>query len=188
MMSLHRRPRRHSSAAFTIVEVAIACTILIIGVLGLSASVTTGDRLLLSGRTTRDAFDSARSMCAAMAALEPAVAFATYNSNDADDPSGAGTAPGPNFTVAGLHVCADDKDGAVGEIVFPTLDGSTLREDVDDPRLGMPRDLDGDGVISNGPPAGTPIILPVLVRVRWRGANGVQELELERLLIAKVGG
>lgn len=187
MMSLHRRPRRLATAAFTIVEIAIAATVLVIGVLGLAASVTTGDRVLLSGRATQDAFDAARSVSAALGALTPEVAFATFNQATADDPAGAGTAPGSNFSVAGLQACADDADGIVGEVLFPTRNGSTLAEDVDDVRLGMPRDLDGDGVVTNGAPAGSPLVVPVLVRVRWRGQRGVQQVELHKLLFARGG-
>lgn len=100
--------------------------------------------------------------------------FARWNANPVDEPDG----PGNAFDVRGLEPAPDDPDGRVGEVVFPG-DGIQLREDGEDRRLGLPRDLD----LSGGPPdaddhAGNYRILPVLVRVRWSGASGVREIQV----------
>jgi hypothetical protein len=107
--------------------------------------------------------------------------FARYNATAADDPA-LGASPGDDFSVAGLSVQPDDADGLAGSIEFPGT-GTTLREDVDDTELGMPRDLNGDGL----PPdandhAGDYRVLPVRIVVRWSGQNGVRTLELVTVL------
>lgn len=42
-----------------------------------------------------------------------------------------------------------------------------LREDTVDPNLGMPRDLNGDGVIDGLNHASDYVILPVRIEVKW---------------------
>jgi len=86
-------------------------------------------------------------------------------------------APNNAFDVAGLDPAPDDADGFVGEIVFPG-DGVQLLEDVDVPKLGMPRDLNLDGGNDAVDHSGDYRILPFMVRVRWRGAAGVQVVEV----------
>ena len=73
--------------------------------------------------------------------------------------------------------CAPLVDGRVGEVVFPG-DGKVLREDGDDPLLGMPRDLDLDDETDAADHADDYRILPVLVRVRWNGPVGPKQLQL----------
>ena len=57
--------------------------------------------------------------------------------------------------------------------------------DLVDPALGMPSDLNGDGVISAGTLGGGYLMLPVRVRVTWRGVGGSRELQLVSLLIQR---
>ena len=122
-------------------------------------------------------------MLAAESALERirgetfANAFRMFNANPADDPGGAGTAPGNSFAVTGLSPRTGDADGRAGEIQFPG-DGNTLRENVVDAGLGMSRDLSGDGVVDNADHSGDYVVLPVRVRVQWQGETGDRELEI----------
>jgi hypothetical protein len=53
-----------------------------------------------------------------------------------------------------------------------------LREDVKNTALGMPRDLDGDGLIDDKPKDASYIHLPVIVEVRWEGRMGPQTTRL----------
>ena len=48
--------------------------------------------------------------------------------------------------------------------------------------MGMPRDLDGDGVIDALDHSGDYRLLPVLVRVAWRGSSGPAKLEFRTML------
>jgi hypothetical protein len=57
-----------------------------------------------------------------------------------------------------------------------------LREDVVDAGLGMPRDLDGDGVIDGADHEANYTLLPIRVRVQWRGVSGVRTFDLETVL------
>jgi hypothetical protein len=84
--------------------------------------------------------------------------------------------------VKGLQVPDGDAIGSVGEIVFPTI-GTQLREDVVDPELGMPRDLNGDGIIDSADHAGDYKLLPVLLRLHWKGV-GVKRSVVVRTLLA----
>ena len=79
--------------------------------------------------------------------------------------------------MRGLEPLRDDPDGRVGEVVFPG-DGVVLREDQNDRLLGMPRDLDLDDKTDAADHAANYRVLPVLVRVRWRGPGGVQQIQL----------
>jgi hypothetical protein len=105
------------------------------------------------------------------------ILFATYNTIAGDDPGGAGTAPGQNFTVPGLEPRDGDADGCVGRILFPTINGA-LREDVVNSFLGMPRDLDGDVTIDGLSHNGDYILLPVHVRIEWKGVAGDVSFDL----------
>jgi hypothetical protein len=112
--------------------------------------------------------------------------FARYNATTADDPA-AGTSPGDDFAVAGLDPRKDDADGFVGSIEFPGT-GTTLREDVQDAELGMPRDLNGDGPpLDADDHADDYRILPVRIVIRWSGQNGARTFQLVTVL-TELGG
>ncbi len=138
-------------------------------------------------RETALAHEAARAVIEKMQATPFASVYATYNANPADDPGGAGTAPGAAFAVPGMTHQDNDADGLVGDIVFPevTVGGvTTLSESVVDARWGMPRDLDGDGVITARALPGAYMILPVRVRIYWRGVGGNRSIELDHVFIS----
>lgn len=171
------------------VEIMVSASILVIGVLSLVASVVASLHLVVVNREVALAHQAARGMCERMQDTNFAQIFATYDTDPADDPGGAGTAPGAGFAVVGLNAEKGDPDGLPGLIEFPTVStggtGVALSETFDDPGLGMPRDLSGDGLASAGALAGNYLILPVRVRVRWRGIGGNHSLQLTTLLIAR---
>jgi hypothetical protein len=110
--------------------------------------------------------------------------YRRFNADPADDPA-TGPVPGSGFAVPGLQPDPADPDGLVGEIVFPTVAGAgvlELREDVNFPELGMPRDLNGDGVTDSVDHAADYRILPVVVRLRWQGSNGLRTAEIRTIL------
>ena len=109
--------------------------------------------------------------------------YALYNADPADDPLGPGTAPGAGFAVPGLSAVPGDADGLVGLVVFPEV-GGELREDSADADLGMPRDLDLDGAVDDVDHSGNYGVLPVLVRVEWRGKGPARRLDLFTTLMA----
>ena len=83
-----------------------------------------------------------------------------------------------------LNVQPGDADGMVGQIRFPTAPaGVTLRENIVDASLGMPRDLNGDGIWDDVGHSGDYIALPVTIRLDWAGVTGNRSLELDMLLV-----
>jgi hypothetical protein len=167
-----------------LVELLCALTVLFVGVLGFVQALTASARLTQQTREKTLALEAARRVIEEVEANVFAEAFWRYNQLPGDDPSGAGTAQGGNFMVPGLVPLAADADGFVGEIVFPTNAGApgTLREDVVDAAIGMPRDLNGDNAIDAANHSGDYRLLPMLVRVRWRGAAGNASVELRTIL------
>ncbi len=169
------------------VDVMVASFILLIAIGGLSGSVLSTMKLNRTNEETAAAYSAVRMMTETIQDVDFADIFATFNSDPNDDPDGPGTAPGSNFPVFGLDVRAGDADGMVGEVLFPTVTNGgvlELREDVVDPAVGMPRDLNGDGI----PPdaanhADDYILLPVTLRLQWRGVDGNRQLQLSVLLV-----
>lgn len=186
MPSKHRRPTfRRTRRGFSLVEVSVATCVLVIAISGLVASMLTASNLhRVSGET-------ARAHRAAVVALEElqgvpfAEVFRAYNANADDDAGLTVAARGANFAVQGLDARPDDGDGLCGEIQFPIVLAGTdqeLREDLVDAALGLPRDLNADGVIDALDHSANYVVLPVRVLVRWRGFSGDREVRLETVL------
>ena len=114
--------------------------------------------------------------------------FACYNADPGDDLGLTIAARGPNFTVVGLDVQTGDPDGFCGRVLFPSVapgGAEELREDFVDAGLNMPRDLNGDGMVDALDHGDDYVLLPVRVRVEWRGISGPRQIELETMLSAR---
>lgn len=178
----HRRSRR---SGLTLVEITIGCVVLVTGMLGFAQAMISLEKSQQHTRDVGRATQAARQVMEAIQAQAFAEAFRSFNGTPDDDPGGVGTAPGKNFNVPGLSARANDPDGFVGEVVFPTPANQpgVLRESTTDTKLGMPRDLNGDGLINTlADYSTTYTILPVRVRVQWTGASGAGAVELRTLL------
>jgi hypothetical protein len=158
--------------------------ILLVGVLGFSRSLIGTAREAQKAREADRATQAAREVLEKIDAEAFAEAFRRYNADPNDDPGGPNTAPGASFAVAGLSALPGDPDGLPGEVVFPTAAGApgALRENVNNPELGMPRDLNGDGVVDALDHSTDYKLLPVIVRVRWQGSAGPGSVEISTLL------
>ncbi len=177
--------RRSRRSGLTLVEIAIGCVVLVTGVLSFAQAMISLEKAQQHTRDVGRATQAARQVLESIQAQAFAEAFRYYNGTPDDDPGGPGTAPGKNFDVPGLSPRANDPDGHVGEVIFPTPAGQpgVLRENTVDEKLGMPRDLNGDGLINNlADYSTTYIILPVRVRVQWTNAAGSGAVELRTLL------
>ena len=75
-------------------------------------------------------------------------------------------------------------EAAVVRVDFPG-NGAELREDVVNPLLGLPRDLDGDGKIDSVDHSGDYMMLPVTIRVTWNGVAGPMTYEVRTFLTNK---
>jgi hypothetical protein len=146
----------------------------VIGITGISRLTVGVTRAGNMQRDTERATEAARAAIERIKSESFSQAFRNYNATGVDDPGNPGTAPGANFAVAGLRAAPDDPDGLPGEIIFPTPAGQpgSLCEDVVDPKIGMPQDLNGDGVIDSVSHAGNYKLLPVRVRVVWQSIDG----------------
>jgi type II secretory pathway pseudopilin PulG len=171
---------RKRSAGFSIVEILISATVFMLVSGAVVTTLVASSALNHTNRETVLAAQAAESMIEELKSTPFAEVFARYNDTKDDDP-GTGASPGIAFAVAGLAAQADDADGIVGTIAFPG-DGVVLREDADDAELGLPRDLDRDGAVDDQDKAASYRILPVRVRLEWRGANGNRALELVTVL------
>jgi prepilin-type N-terminal cleavage/methylation domain-containing protein len=155
---------------FTLLELSIGIALL--GIVGLAMSAVLATTTSLNDVTTEtiEAAGAAERILEEMRSFPREEVFARYNATAADDPAD-GASPASAFDAGRLKPVAGDPDGRVGIIEFPG-DGVELREDVIDPRLGMPRDLDGDGVVDGIDHAAKYDVLPVRVRVTFAGRHG----------------
>jgi type II secretory pathway pseudopilin PulG len=177
-----REGTHRARGAFTILELMIAVTLVSLILVAMSNSILTSMKATGVNRETALATDGLAAMMERLQGVGHfSDVFKLYNANPLDDPGMPGTAPGPNFAVSGLQPVDGDPDGFVGEILFPTI-GNDLREDVVDPRLGMPRDLSGDGIVDNVAHDGNYKLLPVLLRLRWKGVGVERSMEIRTLL------
>lgn len=162
-------------------EIMVSIAILMVAVSGMASAMLSSMQLnRVNGETTL-AHEAARQAIETVQSQTFDDVFALYNADPLDDPGGAGTGPGPDFTVTGLTAQAGDADGLVGQVLFPTQ-GAQVREDVADAGWRMPRDLNADGAVDGLDHAGDYQLLPVRVRVQWRGISGPRVLDFETLL------
>ena len=180
------RRRRGTSAGFSLVEVLVATSILIFAVLALSQSTVFSMRLGHANREAALAQAALRQALENLQAQDFASLFALYNTDPADDPGGAGSAPGPGFAVAGLGARSGDPDGLVGRFILPAQVGPggelELHEDFSDAAMGMPRDLNGDTFTDDEDHSGDYQILPVRVRLEWQGKGGERVMEVRTMV------
>lgn len=180
-----RVPRSHRASGFTLIELMVGLAVFVLGVLGFTRTMVAMERAQLAARESARATQAARTILERIQAEAFPEAFRRYNGSGADDPGGVNTAPGKNFAVEGLSARQGDADGMPGEVIFPSPDGQplVLSEGFVDARWGMPRDLNGDGVINAGANYATQYnLLPVRVRVEWISAAGPCQVQIETLL------
>ncbi len=160
----------------------VSLAILTVVMLGFSYGLLSTTSLSNANRENARAREASRRVIEDLQNGDFAEVFARYNADPEDDPGGPGTAPGPFFEVQGLTPRPDDADGFVGEILFPVDDVDALREDLEELRLGTPRDLNADGIVDGFDHSNDYRLLPVLVRSSWRGASGDAQLEVVTFL------
>jgi hypothetical protein len=160
-------------------ELMVVLTILTVALSLFSRTLVLSSRLDPVNRETVIAAEGARSMLETIRNNHFDEIVHVYNEDPADDPDGASTAQGRRFAVVNL----DPRPGQpfVGTVVMPFNEAGELREDHVDEMLGMPRDLNGDGEIDSENHIDDFIVLPIGVRLEWRGAIGERSLEMYSL-------
>jgi len=165
----------------SLVETALSMVVLAVACLTALSVLVSSMELDAVNRETKIAFDAARARIEMVRAERFNQVVAAFNLDPADDPQGAGTAPGPTFSVAELPSVA--AGGAPhGAIVLPVDAAGTVRENLSIPALGLPRDLNGDNLVDGDDHTADAILIPVLVRVRWSGTTGARESALSTVL------
>jgi len=168
-------------SGWTVIEVLLSTVLLLTVVVGFAYGLASSTSLGIATKQLGLASEAARAQLEVLRATAFGEVLARYDARVENDPA-SGSSPGASFDVAGLAASPVDADGHVGEIVFPLDDDGALREDLELMRLGMPRDLSGEGEIDELDHSGDYRLLPVLVRLRWRGAAGDATFELATVL------
>jgi Tfp pilus assembly protein PilV len=164
-----KRPSFRSRAGITLIEIMIVIAILTVSLAMFAQTLSASARLDPVANETMLAAEGSRVMIERMRAQPFDQVYALYDANPANDPGGAGTAPGSTFAIEGLSPAT--VGGVVGRIEFPVVT-SQLRENSTDEMLGMPRDLNGDLLVDTANHAGDYLLLPVRVRVEWASKSG----------------
>ena len=166
-------------AGFSLFEVLVAAAVLAVGACAVTAAMIHGMAVGATNSETQEAQEAARRVLEQISAVPVREVFSRYNQDPKDDPQGAGTAVGNVVTVTSASGAALD-----AEIIFPNAgDTSVIREDVDDPELGLPRDLNADSAIDDLDHSGDYVMLPVRVRVTWKGVTGTRSLDICSVLL-----
>lgn len=157
--------------------------VLLVAVGGTLSSISSLVVLGESARETTLAYLAAQRQVEALRSQDFATVFPRFNSDPGDDPDGFGTASGAGFDVVGLDPAAVDGDAHTGRFLFPVDEGDPgrLREDV--LFVGRRHDIDASGVIDAEDVSRTYMLLPVRVRVEWRGRSGNRFVELQTILV-----
>lgn len=171
-------------AGFSLVDICVAVAILAVALGTLIGTVFHALRLEQANEETAAASQLIRSMLERIQTTAFADIYATYNATPDDDP-----VPGADPFAALLSedrlLTLGKKDGAVVTVLFPGAESGELREDAVDTRMGMPRDLDGDGAIDAGDHADDYTLLPLTLRLEWDGSSGTRSLEMSTILRAR---
>lgn len=171
-----RKPSKilRRSAGFSLVEVMFALTILTISAVGVSGYFTAVPRLLDAAQRQRIVMDETLGIYEELRGEDFETIFVRYNDSTTDDPAGANS-PGNTRTLDESSRVLGDGSAIPATITldFPTPTGNPglLREDQVDPSLGLPRDLNGDGVIDSSNHASDYVVLPVRINVSWFDAG-----------------
>jgi prepilin-type N-terminal cleavage/methylation domain-containing protein len=170
---MHGSRTRTDRRGFTLMEVSLAMTVLLVAMLATTASTLRAHALR---RANRERVLAQNSVRGATERLQSLAARA------ADDPAGWSTAVlngiaangdvAPTFEVSELTAQVGQATvGTIEVIIDETRTDASLGC-----QLGMPRDLDGDGAATNANVTGTALLLPVVVRARWNGSRGAQAI------------
>lgn len=175
-------PRASRESGIALYELMIAGAVLAIAACGLSVVLVSSLSTSARNREAAQARMATWQLMEQIQSIPVGDVYSTFNLCPEDDPLGEDTAPGGVFMIE-TKPAAIQVSNMTGEVLFPESEPGVLREDLHDPALGMPRDLNGDGIIDSENHARDYLVLPVRVRVRWRGVSGESSFEVCSLLL-----
>ncbi|MEM7310380.1 MAG: prepilin-type N-terminal cleavage/methylation domain-containing protein [Planctomycetota bacterium] len=165
---------RGRCGGFTMIELAIAMSILMIGLVSAASATMRMHHLRKQNRERIVAQNAARSIAERIHAQSYRFSEspATWSEELLDVFSPGGTF-GDTFDASILNSPSEDQE-LPGQIIFVTDERLT---DADlGIELGMPRDLNGDGDANDADVTNDARLLPVVIRITWRGQAGIQQL------------
>lgn len=178
-----RRPAPRRARGVTLVELVVAMAVLSVALMGLMSTILSSSTLQQNTREKAVAYNHARRLLEEMRSVDFREVYARYNSTTGDNPAG-GASPGSVFTVAGL--IPPHSGNPVGEIIFPESGPGILSETVNNPSMGMPKDLNRDGDALDTDVSATYKILPVKIVIRWRSVGGADtQIEVDSFITEK---
>jgi len=173
-LTAHGRARtRRTTSGFSLLEVTLSITVLLVALLAATAST-----LKMAGlrRVTRERMLAQNAVRAVSERLQSLADRGTT------DPAGwnavvlgglaAGGEVGPTFDVQELTA----REGAASVGTVELVTDETTTDAALGTQLGLPRDLDGDGAATSADVSTTARVFPVVVRARWHGAAGNSEI------------
>jgi prepilin-type N-terminal cleavage/methylation domain-containing protein len=181
------RSRRHPSkrarqAGFSLIEVLIGTVVLVLALLGHMASTFAEYRMARTQETRSEVLHVARQfverlrsdddwegLYARLRVMQNLAAKPDAGLTRLEDGRGA-FAPDLYYGDFVLPVWLDSLAVLV-DVPFDPLSPQNLREDLHQPRYGLPADLDGDGLIDATPHQQDYRALPVVITFRWQGAG-----------------
>ncbi len=187
---------KSSERGALLIEILLALLVLALAAAGSVSSTISGMSLEQDNRETAVATDTLRHVVEELETIPLDEVFARFNADPADDPDGAGTAPGNLFAVDPHRTSGLLTSGVLSpasapthrqtmnvEFTFPLDMDGHLSEMVSGGMWGQQGwDLDGDGTLAAGDRSTTYVILPVHVRVTWVSPRGVSAVQLVRVL------
>jgi len=192
---------RQREQGLTLVELVVAMAILAIAILALVSSITSSGQIQQNTRERVIAYNAAREIIEKMRVYAVGEVYSRYNSKTSDDTFFTGVHPGNTFhvprlaapktvpatwsntateawsaTTIGGVLQLDTFGNAIGNdgyglVTFPET-ANVLREDYVDSAMGMPKDLNRDGLVTTADVSQSYKILPVKITVTWRGIGG----------------
>ena len=165
-------PRR---GGFTLVEISLAMTVLLVALMAMSASTIRTHALRRQNHERAMAQNAIRQISEEIHALADELQAPGAGSWSSDFIAGLspGGSLGNTFAIGELN--AQVGAASVGTITV------VLNEAISDDELGvefgMPRDLDSDGQADNADVTGTALILPIIITARWHGVSGDVEIK-----------
>ena len=168
-----RTPGGRSRDGFTVVEMAVTLSVLMIALYALTSTVWRLHGLCDANQERRVAENALRSITEEVHSLSAAAQTDPMRwARTLSQAFAPGGRPGERFDVPELtRLRGSQSVGTIRVVTDETITDEDIGFD-----LGLPRDLDGDGQVSNTDVSGGATLLPVVVTLRWKGAAGQREV------------
>ncbi len=174
--------RRGRMAGFSLIEVLLAMFVFCLGGLSVAGAMGYSLKLDTVNRETALATQEIHRVLEEIRGLSFEEILASYDTDPADDPLGYGTAPGGAFEIDGLTAPDGLRGGARVQVFLPLDASGKVTENLVIPALGTLGDLNADGKITGQDVTTDLKILPVAIRIDWRGPNGDRTVWLHTVL------